>query len=313
MNLHSLEHVNQVVEEGKVAELISSYEQKFDGQVNQIADTICSHLTNCHLILTSGPSSSGKTTFSLKLCNVLRQKGMEALVISLDNFFQERNKIPRNELNELDYESVHALDLPLIEDCFKQLFSTGKAMFPRFDFLTGKQILNRYKMNLKENTVIVVEGIHALNDHILERMPVPGCQKIYISLLSNMEKEDGTKFLKKQDIRLLRRIVRDYKYRGSSLENTLNMWGRVLYGDYKYVIPTKDRADIHIDTYFPYDVGIIKPFVSQHLESVTPEMPYYERICEIIEKLALVKEIDEKLLPPSALIREFIGESIYYK
>lgn len=312
MNSHSLEYVNQIVEEGKAGELISSHEQEFNQRADDIADDICAHLENNHLILTSGPSSSGKTTFALKLCALLKQRHMDALVVSLDNFFLEKDRVPLNENGELDYESVHALDLSLIGSCFNELFSTGRAMFPRFDFIQGKQILNGYHMVLKEDTIIIAEGMHALNDLIIDKIPQINCKKIYISLLSDMMREDGTVFLKKQDIRLLRRIVRDYKYRGSSLENTLCMWGRVLAGDYMYVIPTKEKADLFVDTYFPYDLGIIKPFVSEHLDGVTPQMPYYEQICEIVQKMKLVKEIDDNLLPPTALIREFIGKCIYY-
>ena len=312
MKTHSIEYINHMVELGEAGAYINAFERQFDGRIEEIARDIAENAMDNRIVLTAGPSSSGKTTFSLKLCAVLKEKRMDAHVISLDNFFLAKDALPLNENGEQDYETVFALDLDLVQQCFNTLFAEGKADFPRFDFAQGKQIKNDHVVAIKEDTILIVEGMHALNDEILTRMPLVGCKKIYISLLSDMTQGEGEVFLKKQNIRLLRRIVRDYKYRGSSLRNTLSMWSRVLEGDYKYVIPTKQTADIFVDTYFAYDPGVIKPFFMEHLETIEENIPHRETIEDITKTLEQVKEIDEALLPETSLLREFVGGSIYY-
>jgi len=308
---HDIAAVNSMVKSGEIKSYIEWYERHFDKKIEKIAGSLRDNMKDTRVAFIAGPSSSGKTTFTLKLESVMDKMGLDAWTISLDDFYLPREKTPKKADGTYDFETVDALDLELLGKNFTELFKKGATNMPLFDFTKGEPSPDKKHVELKSDSFFLVEGMHALNNRIDERLGDIRSTRIYISLLSDLTL-DGATFADKRTLRLMRRMVRDFKFRNATAEQTLSMWDGVLWGDVHYVKPFENRADIVIDSFFPYEAGVIRPYVSQMLSGIGSESVYCEKCGEILAMLEKVEPIDEELVPVTSLSREFFGYSIYY-
>jgi len=289
---------------------IEKAEAFYDGQLKEIAEIISQDLNRHKVIMLSGPSCSGKTTTALKLEDILKKKGIISYTISLDDFFMDRDKVPLNEKGKPDFESVYTLKIDLLEKTLKSLARGDETWLPKFDFETGKRQDNARKMRLLDNEIAIVEGIHALNDLVLDHIPKENSFKIYIGLRSNYMKNDVL-YVAKNELRLLRRTVRDHKFRNHSALKTWDMWSDVRNGERKYIIPFSGRADAVINSAFSYELSEIKPFALPLLEELFDTV--HESKAKLLYKaLKDLPDIDMELVPKTSLLREFTGGSIFY-
>lgn len=305
-----VDRINQQISAGK-QEFVAACEHAYDSRIRKIADEIRGNIDSHRLVLMSGPSSSGKTTTSRKLAAYLREYGVDAHTISMDDFFLDNCKTPLGRNGKPDVESVHALDLELMQSCMNRLMAAQAVEMPRFDFAMGVNRPGYKTLKLGEADIVVLEGIHALNDLVVERMPSDKVFKLYISVSSSFSK-NGRLFLQKRDVRLLRRLVRDHKYRNATAAVTFGMWPGVCEGEETYVLPFKRHADIAFDSTFPYDPSVIEKDAIPLLSDVLEDARYRDKAESLIEKLKAFTNIEAELVPHTSLMREFIGDSSYY-
>lgn len=259
--------------------------------------------TNKHIVMLTGPSSSGKTTTSNKIAEKIRSMGKNALVISMDNFFKNPEVYPRLADGTKDYENVLAVDIELMDECLNKLITDGRAMFPEFDFKTERRIENAMELVLGDG-VVIVEGIHALNPVVLEKLPRDNVFTIYAGLreeYSNL----GQRVLPTRDIRLVRRMIRDYKHRGHSPQKTISMWPGVCEGEDKYIKVYKPNADLLLDTSFSYEILVMNSVLKNFEHNLDLNSPEGKRLEEIIKVFSLCDYIPEGYIPSGSMLREF--------
>lgn len=288
-----------------IVETISRCEKLYDRNIAKIAEDVISN--NQHLIMLTGPSSSGKTTTAFKIQKELEKNGVACATVSLDCFFKNKTEIGFDAQGKPDFEKPQALELDLVATKLNELQTHGKAMLPVFDFLTGIRTDDVKKVDLRGG-VAIIEGIHALNPLILDHLCTNDVYKVYISVHSGFEKQ-GSEVLCKRNVRFIRRLVRDYKFRGSSADNTFMLWENVVKDEVKYVLPYKVNANIRIDTTFPYEVGMLKKDALEILGQVEENSQYLENAVSLIKSIELFKEYDSSLLGSASLLREFCGGS----
>ena len=279
-------------------------EHSYAQRVNYAAEKI--RMSGAKIVMLTGPSASGKTTSAHKVAEALEASGTPAHVISLDNFFKGAQYYPRLPDGTLDYENPDTLDMPLIRQCLSDLSTTGKTVLPIYDFTTESRSSETETLDLKGG-VCIVEGIHALNDVIVGKNPK--AFKLYIAARSNVVDEDGAVVFQHPWLRLCRRIVRDYKFRGSDANFTLKMWPNVRRGEKLYISPYKENADLMFDSSLPDEVAVLKPFVVPLLEALPQGK--YEIADDILRGFERIEIMEESNIAPSSLVREFIGGSIY--
>ncbi len=307
--------INEMVQQNRAGELIKVAEALSEKKVVQIADQI-SQKKDVKLILISGPSSSGKTTFSKRLAIQLKVLGINSLSVSMDNFFVNRTETPRDENGDYDYESLYALELQLFNDTINSLIAGKPTKLPEFDFSKGiRTIPDKAPVVLKENAVLIVEGIHGLNPKLTENIENKFKFKIYISALTQLGIDYHNR-IPTTDNRLLRRIIRDYQYRGYSPEETLKRWQSVRRGEEKNIFPYQEEADVMFNSALLYEFGILKKYVEPLLKKV-PETEYvYSEAKRLLKFLSYFVEIDQNKvdeIPPTSLLREFLqGSSFKY-
>ncbi len=308
-NTYDMKAINRKIAEDPKG-LVEGFEREYDSMVENLASCVLTELSHHRIIMLSGPSGSGKTTTSLKLERCMEERGVIAHTLSLDNFFKDKGRtlLPNGKP---DYESVYALDLDALHDCMESLVEGRETYIPKFSFKTGKSDPRHSTLRLHENEVVVVEGIHALNDLITQRLPSHRVLKLYISFSSDYL-SDGSVWLPKRDARLLRRLVRDHKFRASSAANTLEMWQDVIPAEVTYVLPFKKRADLTFNSAFPYDPAAMKADALPLLREAAEEERWHGYAGWLIERLQAFETLDAALIPPSSLLREFLGDSIYY-
>lgn len=259
------------------------------------------------IIMLAGPSSSGKTTTANLLSDMLNKKGSRAYTVSLDDFYYPRSVgYPLDENGKPDYECVEALDIELLHFCFGELLKNGVAYFPVFDFSSGERINNAKKVELSENDVIIVEGLHALNPVITETLDENRLYRVYVSVSSRVYDEDGEVFLSKRDLRFIRRIVRDYAFRSTSPERTFEIWQSVMKGEDKYLFPFEGNADIKLNSFHPCEPCVLSEKAIKLLEMVT-NGEYREKAALLTNKLKQFRNTDYSILPADSLLREFTG------
>jgi uridine kinase len=300
-----LRHINNAVLNSP-AELIRQMEEQYAKRVNEIADFVMSTGSGRKLIMLSGPSSSGKTTTANMLVSRVKSSGANAVCLSLDDFFKGEGLAPQLPDGKYDYESVYALDIDLMKQCLTELLEKGGTMMPRFDFAAKGPAPERYPLNVGDNDVIIVEGIHALNPIITDCLPSERMVKIYISVKQGIKEGDEV-VISAHQIRFLRRLVRDYQFRGSSPERTFEMWPQVLRGE-KLLSAYKRLATVTINSIHIYEVNAIADKAIEILSAIPENSPYYAESQEYIRRLALFENLDEGLIPENSLIREFIGQ-----
>lgn len=254
------------------------------------------------IIMLSGPSSSGKTTSAKILMSNFREKGYNASLVSLDDFyFEDRSQYPLNEDGSYNFESPLALDLQLMEKCFSELIETGESDMPIFDFETHKRKWGENKVKFDEDTFIVVEGIHGLNPCITDKLPRDRMGKIYVSVSSRVYDRSNKVLLAKREIRFLRRLVRDYKFRSTAVDETFSVWPSVCNGENEHIFPFRNQADVKVDTFIPYEICML----ADEALSILPDAS--EDTSELRQKLEKFRHLSKKLMPEDSMLHEFLG------
>ena len=293
------------------AEFTAECEAVFNGNVINTAEKIAAHSAVSPLVLLSGPSSAGKTTTANKICDALKKHGIRAHTISLDNYFFTFNPetAPKTKKGEYDFESPLCLDMALLNEHFRLLALGEEVNIPYFSFPDqARQESRATPMRLGTDAVAIFEGIHALNDAITAASPA--AFKLYINARSNID-ESGKTLFKSTWTRLVRRVVRDERFRGTRAQLTLDMWANVRRGEKKYISPFKNRADVIFDTSMPYEIPVMKNFANASLIEVPSGSERYEELRGILPALSRFEALDEKHVPEDSILREFIGGGKY--
>ena len=300
---------------GRIREDVRGFLEECDGEyglkVARAADHLIRNMKKSPVVLLSGPSGSGKTTTAQKVEEELRRRGVNSHTISMDNYFKtlDHRTAPRTEEGDIDYESPKLLDMDLLDAHFTALAKGEEILIPKFAFARQMRDTAVTPLNLGKDEVAIFEGIHALNDDIAGRHPEATC--MYISARSNVCDGDVLRF-KGTWMRLARRAVRDYNFRGTGVEATMAMWANVRRGEKLYISPFKGRADVIIDSSLPYEVSVMKNYAKPLLEAVPAGNERYQELLDLIEGFRWFEEIDPVLVASDSLIREFIGGGSYH-
>ena len=284
---------------------------RYNAEIQDVADKIIEHLPVCPIVLLSGPSGSGKTTTSMKIAEELNRRGVNTYHVGMDDYFNTitPETVPRTPDGEMDLESPLCLDMDLLNKHFTMLERGERIYVPKYVFSRQMRIQEPSKsIRLKKDEVVIFEGIHALNDMITDVHPE--AFKLYISARSNVEFE-GKVVFRRYWFRLVRRMVRDYKFRGTDPQNTMRMWGTVIRGEKHYISPFKKKADYQFDSSFAYEPAVFNEIATELFQSVPEGIARFENLRKVLPALQLFGLIDESLVAPDAMIREFIGGGIY--
>lgn len=300
---------NEIVANGYATGLINISEALQEKKIANIAEMIAKR-KDVRMILISGPSSSGKTTFCKRLSVQLFTCGIKPVAISLDDYFVDRERTPQDENGDYDYESLYALDLTLLNNHLNALFRGEEVALPRYDFQTGKSIKNASKLKLEPYNLLVVEGIHALNPELTADIPDKMKFKIYASALTSILL-DSHNYIPTTDNRLLRRIIRDHKYRGVSALDTIKRWHSVRAGENKWIFPYQENADVMFNTALLFELATIKTQAAPLLEQVPENVEEHAEAYRLLKFLKYIYPIPDQQLPPTSLLREFLGGSSF--
>jgi uridine kinase len=303
--------LNEIIKEGDIVTLIRVAEALHEKKIAYIADHI-QEKRAVKLILIAGPSSSGKTTFSKRLGIQLRVNGLVPIPISLDDYFVNRDATPKDEFGDYDFESIYALDLPLFNEHLEMLLSGKETEIPTYNFKTGQRDWNGHKMKLPENGVLIVEGIHGLNEKLTAAIPHDQKFKIYISPLTQINLDDHNR-IATTDVRMIRRIVRDYLSRGYGVEDTLKMWPSIRRGEDRNIFIFQEDADAMFNSALIYELAVLKKYALAELYKIQPNSSVYDEARRLINFLHYFKEVDKDFVPTNSLVREFIGGSCFYQ
>ena len=304
---------NKACNEGHATELINVSEALQEKRISQIADEIFNRGKNgkpVKLILISGPSSSGKTTFSKRLSVQLMANGLRPYPISLDDYFVDRVDTPKDENGGYDYESLYALDLNFFNQQLQDMLNGEEVELPRFNFTTGVREMSGTRLKVEDNMILILEGIHALNPELTPQIPAENKFKIYVSALTTILL-DNHNYIPTTDNRLLRRIIRDYKYRGYSAEETIKRWPSVRAGEEKWIFPYQENADIMFNSALLFELAIIKDYAEPILRKVPNNRSEYSEAYRLRKFLEYFVPLQDKELPPTSLLREFLGGSSF--
>ena len=304
---------NHACNAGHATGLINVSEALQEKRISQIADEIFNRSKKgepVKLILISGPSSSGKTTFSKRLSVQLMANGLRPYPISLDDYFVDRVDTPKDENGNYDYESLYALDLDFFNQQLKALLNGEEVELPRFNFTTGVREMSGNRLKIDENMILILEGIHALNPELTPHIPNEKKFKIYVSALTTILLDDHN-YIPTTDNRLLRRIIRDYKYRGYSAEETISRWPSVRAGEEKWIFPYQENADVMFNSALLFELAIIKDYAEPILRKVPNNRPEYSEAYRLRKFLEYFVPLQDKELPPTSLLREFLGGSSF--
>ena len=309
MEIRTVGDFNNAVATDHSIDLINISEALQEKKIAHIADEIAKR-KGVKLILLAGPSSSGKTTTCKRLSIQLIANGLRPLQISLDDYFVDRELSPRDENGDYDFESIHALNLKLINEQFNALFNGEEVELPRYDFPTGKSVKSGNKLKMEDNNVLVVEGIHALNPELTAQIPEELKYRVYVSALTTILLDDHN-YIPTTDNRLLRRIIRDYKYRGVDARETIRRWPSVRAGENKWIFPFQENADVMFNSAMLFELAVIKQQAEPLLEQVPENCPEYSEAYRLLKFLKYIKPIPNTDIPPTSLLREFLGGSSF--
>lgn len=309
LKISSIGELNDEIVKSRPGDIINTCEFVQDNRLEYIAKMILERRDKIKLVLLSGPSSSGKTTTAKKLSMYLKTAGLNPVPISLDDYFLERKDTPLNENGRPDFESLRALDIKLFNKQMEKLVKGNKVTIPTFNFITGKKEYHR-TIEMHENDILIVEGLHALSDDLLTDIPRNKKYKIYVSPLVYLNIDDDNR-INLTDIRLLRRMVRDNRVRGYSPSQTLESWKEVRMGEEKYVFPYQDSADIVCNTFSPYELSIMKVYALPLLYKVQSDDPEYLTALRLIKLLDLVLPLPSEDVSQLSILREFIGRGYF--
>ncbi len=312
MKVSNVGSLNEIVSTGKINDFILMNEAIQNRNLMNIAIQIGKNNKNAKIILIAGPSSSGKTTTANKFCMYLRSLGVTPHLLSTDDYFLDRKETPKLPTGELDYESINTIDIKLFNEQLNKLINGDEVDIPRFNFIKGEKEFGVRKIKLSDNDVLVIEGLHTLNEKLTSGIPKENKVKIYISPFTPLS-IDNYNHISTSDIRLLRRIIRDNRTRGHSVEDTLKMWDKVRAGEEIYVFPFQDEADYVFNTALIYEVGVLKIYVEPLLFKVENNSPYYGEARRLINFLKSFLPIPSDGVPMDSILREFIGKSCFYR
>lgn len=286
---------------------VGQCEQRYTSILTSIAQKI--HQGEAHeIVLLAGPSCAGKTTSAKLIAQALKAQGRAVFTVSLDDFYKDTADAIRDENGIPDFETVHALDLPCLHNCLNELIHFGRAELPLFDFQTGKRKEQTHRIELSKGDVVVVEGLHALNPLITQQLPQEYLLRLYVNVSTRIYDGKGKIVLNKRNLRFVRRVVRDYHFRNSSVENTCRLWESVTRGEEQYLFPFKDTADLKINSIHLYEPCVLRNQALPLFYEVPQESPYYRdirRLCSHLERFAV---LPASLVPEESLLREFIGD-----
>jgi len=309
LNISNLGELNDYITNHNAGDIIQLSEIMQDYKLLNIAEQIVLNKENYKVILLSGPSSSGKTTTSKKLSLYLKSLGLNPTHLSLDDYFHEREDTPLGDNGKPDFESLKAIDVKLFDNQISKLLKGTKITVPTFNFIEGKKEYKR-TVQLKENDILIIEGLHALNEEILTNIPKKQKFKIYLSPLTYLSIDNDNR-ISMTDLRLLRRMVRDNRTRGYNPSKTLNLWKDVRDGEEKYVFPFQDSADVMFNTSLAYELAVLKSYAEPLLFTIGPEDPEYETAKRLLNLLNNVLPIPSESVPKISILREFIGGSYF--
>ena len=309
MQMRTIGDLNEVIGKGRFRHLIQVSEALQEKKIAQIADTI-THMKGIKLVLIAGPSSSGKTTTCKRLMVQLAVNGIKPIGISLDDYFLDRDKTPHDENGDFDFEHLHALNIPLLNEQMNALFRGEEVELPRYNFQTGKSEWSGKKLQLKGKEIMVVEGIHALNPELTAHIPEEQIFRVYASALTTILL-DNHNYVPTTDNRLLRRIIRDYKYRGVNARETIRRWPSVRAGENKWIFPFQENADAMFNSAMLFELAVIKRQAEPLLEEVPENCPEYAEAYRLLKFLRYIRPIPEDQIPPTSLLREFLGGSSF--
>lgn len=312
MDCDSVADLNALVESGRIRELIRVNEALHEKRFSQIADIVCQR--GAKAIMLAGPSSSGKTTSANRLATQLRVHGKKPILMGLDDYYIDRDQILPGPDGKLDLEHINTIDTDLFSTHLKDLLAGREVQLPTFNFKTGKREWRGHQLRLDPDTVIIIEGLHALNPLLLPpELPKELVFKLYVSPLLPLNLDDHNR-IPTSLLRLLRRTVRDYETRGASVEKTMAMWDSVRRGEKKWIFPYQEHADLIFNSSTLYELAVLKKHIFPLLTGIEPENPCYETVRGIVKILNYVLEADvDDEIPPTSLVREFIGGNSFYK
>lgn len=310
LGIRTVGDFNQAIDANHATDIINISEALQEKKIAKIAEEIASR-KGVKLVLLAGPSSSGKTTSCKRLSIQLAVNGLKPLQISLDDYFVDREKTPKDASGEYDYESIYALDLDLINEQFNALFRGEEVELPKYDFQSGKSKKSGNRLKMNDNNVLVVEGIHALNPELTAHIPQEQIFRVYASALTTILL-DNHNYIPTTDNRLLRRIIRDYKYRGVSAQETIHRWPSVRTGENKWIFPFQENADAMLNTAMLYELAVIKMQAEPLLQQVPENCEEYAEAYRLLKFLKYFKGIPYNNLPPTSLLREFLGGSSFH-
>ncbi|MCI6503779.1 MAG: nucleoside kinase [Prevotella sp.] len=309
MGINTVGELNKAIMKGFSSELILVFEALQEKRLSHIADTIAQR-KGVKVVLIAGPSSSGKTTTCKRLSIQLLTNGIRPVGISLDDYFVNREETPKDENGEYDFESLYALNLPLFNQQLIALINGEEVELPRYNFMTGRSEASGKRLRLRDNDILVIEGIHALNPELTAQLPQEQIFRIYASALTTIT-IDNHNYIPTTDNRLLRRIIRDSKYRNCPAQTTLHRWTSVRAGEDKWIFPFQENADAVFNTAMLFELSVIKNQAEAALEQVPENCPEYAEASRLLNFLHYIKPISESQVPPTSLLCEFLGGSTF--
>ena len=305
LNIERTYRINEAIKEGNIKDIILLAEALHEKKIAKIADNIARN-KEVKMVLIAGPSSSGKTTFAQRLGIQLKLNGIKPVTISVDNYFVERKDTPRDENGDYDFECLEAIDTELFNDHLTRLLSGEEVEVPEFDFYEGTKKYNGKTLKLEKGEILVIEGIHCLNDKLTSKIPSEQKYKVYISALTVLNLDRFNR-VSTTDTRLIRRIVRDHQFRGYSAQNTIRTWNKVNEGEKKNIFPFQEEANFIFNTSLIYEIGALKPVVVPLLEEITNKESEYAEAQRLLKFLKYFEEIPKEYIPNNSLLKEFLG------
>jgi len=310
LQVASVGQLNDLITRRAVSEFVQVAEALQEKKIARIADQIAERRDEVKLVLIAGPSSSGKTTFSKKLSIQLRVVGRNPVAVSLDDYFVSRELTPKDEGGQYDFEALEAIDVPLLNEHLMRLFAGEEVETPTFDFKAGSRAAKSKRLRLPDRAVLILEGIHGLNDRLTHLIPRTWKHMIYVSALTQLNLDDHNR-ISTTDNRLIRRMVRDYEYRGHSPTRTLTMWDSVLRGEDRNIFPFQNSADSAFNSALDYELAVLKVYAEPLLHMVRPDEEQYAEAGRLLDFLANIGSIPSHVVPESSILREFIGGSVF--
>jgi uridine kinase len=310
LGVEDIGHLNLAIRDGRARELVLVNEALHEQHIAQIATEIAQkHKRGLRLVLIAGPSSSGKTTFSKRLAIQIMAHGLKPYTLEMDRYFVDREKTPRDENGEFDFEALEAVDLPLFNEQMSALINGLPVKPPHFNFITGKRELEDKEIQLSPDHILIVEGIHGLNPKLVQTLPTGQVFRVYVSALTQLNTDRHNR-VPTTDVRLIRRIVRDSASRGYSALETLSRWESVRRGEKRNIFPYQENADVMFNSALLYELAVLRPMAEPLLLQIEPRQPHYIEARRLLSILGWLKTMDADVVPDNSLLREFIGGSI---